>query len=497
MILLSITPARATTKNPAIPSQTGEPQTESDANRLTRQANRLFAAGDLKGAAQTYRRALQAAPNDAQLHFNLALALGALGDRQEERHELERALHLQPELAAAHNQLGLLAVQAGDAPEAEKEFQAAISANPKYAEALNNLGVLYSRQGRDSDAIETFRQATQADPDSSEAWVNLGLTLTKTEGFSKAESELQSAIDAKPEQAGPYTALGVVRSRAGRGADAVAPFQKAVQLQPKSSDAHLNLGIALVEQDFTDKGLKELTAAVKLNPNSAAAHMSLGHLYFVTGRYTEARTELRMACRLQPTLEDGFYFLALAERQDNNIEKAAELSSRVVALNPANADAQFLLGQCLDKLGKTDQAIEHWKLAVQTDSNESQALYSLARALARRQDPGAKVYQDRFDEIKKRNLVTDRVTMLRSFALEAAHAQNWPQAIDQMQQAIQSCGGCSYGGILHKNMAYLYRSTGKLNDAKTELQKALAIDPNDLKAQAALADLSRLAGSEP
>jgi tetratricopeptide (TPR) repeat protein len=233
-----------------------------------------------------------------------------------------------------------------------------------------------------------------------------------------------------------------------------------------------------------------------LNPNSAAAHMSLGHLYFVTGRYDDARKELRTACRLQPTLEDAFYFLALIERHNNNIEQAAALAQRVVTLNPGNADGQFLLGQVLDKLGKADQAIEHWKRAVQADPNESQALYSLARALRKRNDPEAQQYQTRFDEVREREQVTDRVTMLRSFALQAAKAQNWPEAISQMQQAIQLCSHCLNAALLHKNLAFFYRSTGRIGDAEAELQQAIALDPNDDNARKALSSLRNLAAAQ-
>ena len=128
--------------SPAIDSQT-----KSEADRLNEQANRLFAEGKLRAAAQMYRRALELAPGRPQFHFNPALPLGALGEKKAERQELNQALSLDPNLAAAHNQLGLLATQAGDTASAEREFQAAIAVNPKYGEALNNLGVLYLRSG--------------------------------------------------------------------------------------------------------------------------------------------------------------------------------------------------------------------------------------------------------------------------------------------------------------------------------------------------------------
>jgi tetratricopeptide (TPR) repeat protein len=93
--------------------------------------------------------------------------------------------------------------------------------------------------------------------------------------------------------------------------------------------------------------------------------------------------------------------------------------------------------------------------------------------------------------------MTDRVTTLRSFALQAAKAQNWPEAIDQMRQAIELCGQCSHGALLHKNLTFLYRRTGRIGDAEAELQKAIALDPNDENARKALAELATHLNTQP
>jgi tetratricopeptide (TPR) repeat protein len=460
--------------------------------RLNAQANKLFTAGNFTAAADLYRQALRLAPQDAQLHFNLALALAGLGDQQGERRELNRSVKLEPRLARAHNQLGLLAAQAGRQSEAEREFESAIAANPTYAEALNNLGALYAREGRAPDAVKTFRKAITADPKVSASYVNLALTLVKLDGIQGAERRLGTEFHDDLNEPGPFTALGVVLTKAGQGARAVIAFRKAVELSPDSSDTHLNLGMALVLQSKMQEGFHELTQAVRLNPNSAQAHLSLGHLYFETGKFSAARSELETACRLQPTLGDAFYFLALTERQENNFARAAELLQKVVILEPDNADAEFFLGQCLEKIGKTQDAIRHWKLATRAYPNELGALYNLARTLNRLHDPEAQTYMARFEELQKREQVGDHVILMRNLALESGKAQDWPQAIEQMRHAIEICGKCSYGALLHKNLAFFYKTTGKIDAAEGELQKAIELDPNDDNTRQALAALQSL-----
>ena len=271
----------------------------------------------------------------------------------------------------------------------------------------------------------------------------------------------------------------------------MAMFRKVVELESSSSDAHLNLGIALIDQYDRIAGLREFTEAVRLNPNSPAAHSSLGHFYFETGKYEDARRELETACRLQPDNAQALYFLALTERQTNNVQRAAELFEKLVALEPNHSDAQFLLGQTLEKVGKTDEAIDHWKRALETNPNDSQALYSLARTLNRLHDPRAQEYQDRFDALQKMKQLTDRVAQLGNLALEAAKAQNWPQAMEHMKEAIRLCGACAESAHLHKNLGLFYGRTGNIGEAEKELQTALQLTPNDAEVQNALNQLER------
>jgi tetratricopeptide (TPR) repeat protein len=464
--------------------------------KLNDEANKMLASGNARGAAEEYRKALVLVPNDAQMHYNLSLALERLGDASGEILELRRAVRFDPQLAVAHNQLGLLALTGGRPVEAERELKAAIQSNPKYAEALNNLGVLYTQQGKDNEAAPLFQQAAFYDPTYSRAFVNLGLTLARHGQLAEAETQFRAALKGNPNDAGAFGALGMVQAKLGRGDEAIASFRKAVELQPDSSEAHLNLGIAFADRFDRTGALKEFSEAIRLDPKSAAAHFNLGRFYFESSKYGEARKELETASALQPKFSSALYFLALVERQSGNVKRSADLLQKVVEIRPDQADAQFLLGQDLEKLERPAEAIEHWKLALQADPNHSQALYNLARALEKQHDPEAQQYQQRFDDLQKQQQTTDRVQQLGNFALEAAGAQNWPQAVEQMQEAIQLCGACADAAHLHHNLGLFYCKTGKFKEAEAELQKAIDLDPDDADARKAIAIVENLRSSE-
>lgn len=460
---------------------------QAAAGKLNAQANELLGAGNARAAAGAYREALRADPNNPQLHYNLSLALDRLGDQSAERRELEKAVQLSPDLAVAHNQLGILALQRGQMAEAEAAFKKAIAGDPLYADAQNNLGVLYSREGKDSDAAALYLQAIASDPKYAKAYVNLGILLAQHGQVAQGEQQLRTAIQINPSDPGPYTALGMIQGKTGRAAEAVESFRKVVSLVPNSADAHLNLGIALVDQYDRTNGFKEFSEAARLDPHSAAVHYNLGRFYFETAKYEDARRELEESLRLEPTHAPALYFLALAAKQDNDLDRSTQLFEKVIALQPGNPDAQFLLGQNLEHLGKTAEAVTHWKLALQADPNYSQALFNLARALRKSNDPQAQQYQDRYETLQKNQQITDRVQQLGNFALEASNAQNWPQAFAQMQEALELCGQCSEAAHLHKNLGMMYVRTGKLEQAQKELDTALQLNPDDNDAKQGLA----------
>jgi len=283
----------------------------------------------------------------------------------------------------------------------------------------------------------------------------------------------------------------MLQAKTGHGAEAVKSFQKAVTLEPASAQAHLNLGIALVDQFERPGGFKEFSEAARLDPKLAAAHYNLGRFFFETGTYEDADRELQTAIRLRPDDAGALYFLALTAKQENQVERSTVLLEKVVAAQPDNADAQYLLGQNMEHSGDSLAAIQHWKAAVQADPNHSQALYNLANSLNKIHDPEAKQYQDRFDALQKSQQVADRVSELGNFALEAANAQNWPQAVEQMNEAIQLCGNCPQSAHLHKNLGLFYGRTGNIGEAKKELRTALQLAPDDADAQSALAMLER------
>jgi len=175
----------------------------------------------------------------------------------------------------------------------------------------------------------------------------------------------------------------------------------------------------------------------------------------------------------------ALYLLAVAEKQLDDVSRSAQLLQQVVALEPANTDAQYLLGQDLAKMGEESGAIAHWRKAVELNPEHAEALYNLARHLSKTNPKAAKEYQERFAELQRKRRISERADTLGNFALAAASARNWNQAIAQLEEAVQICGSCQSRGDLHKNLGLIYCRSRRLEQGDRELRIAESLKPND------------------
>jgi tetratricopeptide (TPR) repeat protein len=188
-------------------------------------------AGDLREAAQLYRRVVQAETSHTEAWERLGAALHALGDFAGAADAYESALRLRPgspDLLFARGQaLGVL----GQTPEAIKHFAEVVRLNTSHGEALSHLGVCLATEGRREEAIEFLRRAIQAQPTMAPAHHNLGVVLAKEGKGEDAVRYLQEALRLKPDYLEAHHNLGNLFQELGRLDEAAAHHRVALSLR--------------------------------------------------------------------------------------------------------------------------------------------------------------------------------------------------------------------------------------------------------------------------
>ncbi len=450
------------------------------------QANEALQANQPARAAEIYRQMLEIEPRNARTVYNLALALAAAHDVKGERETLEHALEIDPKMAVAHAELGVLDLSAGNLDSARKRLEQALSIDPQLTSAEGNLGMIFAMQGDYANAERVFRQALEDDPNYLQGYLNLGLVLAQQQKFAAAEAPLEAALKLAPEDLRILSAAGKVKARLGKSEEGNRLLRKVVTLSPKSAGAHLDLAIALADSYDLPGALAETAEAVRLAPQAAAAHFNHGRVLFDLGRSAEARPELETATRLAPQTAEPHYILAVLEKQAGNYSTAIPLLQTVVKLQPRNSTAWHVLAQSLQHEARSQEAIVAWREAIAIAPENTQALWSLSRAL-RPQDPAeADRLMKRFENVQKERRIVDRAQTLANDAVASMQAQDWPEAVRQLKEAIAACGDCSVLMDLHKRLGLAHCHAGNLDDGEKELRLALASRPGDPEVERAL-----------
>jgi len=126
-------------------------------------------AGDNRKAADLYREACAAQPNDARLAYRQALVLEDLGDIAAERTALESAIKADPGFVQAQYKLGYLDLKAGDNAAAERQFRLTVGAYPASAQAWVSLATALGAESRFQEAQDAVASALKLEPDNAAA----------------------------------------------------------------------------------------------------------------------------------------------------------------------------------------------------------------------------------------------------------------------------------------------------------------------------------------
>jgi tetratricopeptide (TPR) repeat protein len=253
--------------------------------------------GDHKGAERVFRRGLELAPDDAELHNALGWTLFQEGRPAEATAEYERTLAANPKHARAHNNLALALVELGRLDEAAGHFRASLEVEPK-PEIYSDLGFTMAQLGKPDEALADYQKALALDPNCASAHLNLAVALVQASKFGEAEPHYRKALAGKPTSEA-HNGLGYVLAREGRTDEAIEEFRKAIDANPKFTPAYNNLAEALAKEGKLEEAASYYRRSLAEKP-SPAVSSALTLVLRQLGRPDEAAEQFGRAMGSNP-----------------------------------------------------------------------------------------------------------------------------------------------------------------------------------------------------
>jgi|SRR5882672_2933663 len=158
-------------------------------------AERLINAGDLSGASEHYRKALEIDPKIPGVHYELAQAIlesapSDSGVQAEAERELEASLTMEGNSARVQCELGRIALLKSDTEKAHEHYLSAFKLAPGDTEAQLGLGRVLMTMEKPQEAKKYLEMAVQSDPLNGTAHYRLAMAYKRLQMTEETQREM-------------------------------------------------------------------------------------------------------------------------------------------------------------------------------------------------------------------------------------------------------------------------------------------------------------------
>ena len=378
----------------------------------------------------------------------------------------------------------------GNAAQAIATLQPLLADRPPPTEAEDLLASALSQEGKLGDALERLHAAARLDPSSPEPRLLAGRIEEWLGRYPDAERSLTGALmRMKPSE--PIThrvvaLIGLTESRLALGEVALAAKSQAVlaHLEPQAPETHLLDARIKLARKHLLSGTNELERVVADDPSFVQARMLLGAVFLQRGDLEQAQQQLTRV--VSETPENLQARKLLAQVQLKLGEPGEALSVLTPTLGAPGLDPQLLrlFGLAARRSGHSGALLQALEREQHAHPNDQTVAVNLAAVyLSSGKAPQALSLLEKTRDSS--NVYRDKLLITALLATEG------PQAAGRQVASLLAAHPHDPAVL---NLAASYEvSQNQLAQARTLLDRALALDPNDA---GSLLDLARVQVAE-
>ncbi len=341
-----------------------------------------------------------------------------------------------------------------------------IAAYDLYLKARN---LLHQNDANAEKTLALFDQAEKRDPTFALAYAgtadaDLIMATTTKDGVwaERARGAAQQAERLNDKLPEVHMSLGAVYTRTGRYPEAIAELREALKLAPNSDEAHRRLGRAYEAAGQTAEAIKAYQQAIEINQYLWWNFNSLAVAYFNSGDNQRALENFQQVTRLQPESATGWANLGAAYYRLGNWTECTRAIQEAIRLQPK--------AYYFSQLGVANFYLEHYDKAIDLFGKASQL------------EPKDPSYQAYLGDAYRWAGQKDKAS--------AAYDQAITLAYKNLDTNPNDTDALGY-------LAGAYAKKGDDADARSKIQQALQLKPNDPGLLDLQAQVHAIAGRTP
>lgn len=418
--------------------------------------------GDTNSATALLKKLADKNPSPRSLRA-LAGAYEQMHEYKLEAETLKRVVDLNPpDLSDVKRELAKSQMLAEQYSDALQTYQALIAEEPQDAESYLRMSQIYLQMKDFGKAREASDKARAIDPDNLEIRYSL-VSILEAEGKPSEAIQLLTDILASTtrreyspqEKAVRMELLGRL-TEMYRGTDQTDPAVETLQ-QMAELDSDMEPRVAAetidtyrIGKDFT-KAEAEADSAIKKWPADRGVELARATLLADIGKTDAAAAEVK---KLLGGKNDRETYLSLADIYDkgkryNDMAKALDAAEKLSQTKEEKIGIEFMRGAMFEKMKKIDASEAEFRKVIEADPKNAPALNYLGFMLA------------------------DRNVKL-------------PEALDMITKALDVDPN---NGAYLDSLGWVYFKLGRLDDAETNLRRALEYTPHDATVRDHLGDV--------
>jgi len=359
-------------------------------------------------------------------------------------------------------------------------YRAALRKNSKDTNAQVGLGMAYTKMFKLDGAQEQFDKALARDPGNPGAHAGKAMLLlarlnsssntirkSRDSALKEAESESQKALESDPQIPEAHYAMGMVYREEGRLNDAGSEFQQSTQIDPKFADGFTGMGLVKIAQNNPRGAVADFKQAIKINSGDWTAHYGMGQALLNQGQVDASLKELNIAQYQFPNSWPVRLALGRAFETQGNTVAAVREYQESIRIKPENAAAYLGIANIREARGDIEHSIAELRSGLELMPNSSELHQRIGDESLRveKLDDAIKEYENVLTVNPGNAAAADGLT--NAYYLKAQK---------------ETTGG--------------YFGSNDYEDAQRMLDRAVSMNPNDMKLRLAQAKLRALSGDE-
>jgi len=317
------------------------------------------------------------------------------------------------------------------------------------------------------------------------------LTLEQQGKFAESEEDWRAFVKTHPSDPEPYAHLGLLEARQDRYKEAIPLYRKALALKPAMPGLRLNLALALFKAGDLKGAIPEFIILLKSAPSNSPEAMRytilLGMSHYGLSQFTEAAPYLKTAAVADPQNLPIRLALAHSYLWSKQYSSVLDVYQQILTLDPDSAEADMLAGEALDEMSDSSGAIDMFRKAVKAKPDEPNVHFGLGYLLL-----SQKQYPEAIKEFQAELAIDPNHVQSMLYTADAEIQMNqYADAAPLLEKAVKLDPSL---GLAYLDLGILAANDGRNDDALREFLAAEKLIPNDVNVHWRLGRLYRTMG---